>query len=319
MNIGFIDSGVGGLSILKDSLKLLKSYTLPSYRYVYFADFAFLPYGNKSQNILLHRLHTISDYLIKQHDISCIVIACNTATCETIDQLRKQFNIHFIGVEPAIKPACLDSQPTKVYNLATTNTIKSKRYQELKTKHAKQHSIKDIACDQFVHIIENNIIGSQLTKTLNDTLSIVLQESKNTNPTIPYHIVLGCTHFPFLENQIHSFLKQRINNSIKFFHPGNAIANRIQFITTAYTETLPKKTDKVIDKITDIKRINADNCILSTLQCDISFLHSVGSNSAQATLEKQSKDMFLQPINEAYYIKQYLNLSNDLFWTAINI
>ena len=118
--IGVFDSGVGGLSVLIELKKLL-----PRENFVFLADQKYVPYGEKSKKELLKLVFKITDYFIKHHNIKMMIIACNTASCYTIDYLREKFAIPIVGVIPAVKPALALTKNGKIAILSTPATAKS--------------------------------------------------------------------------------------------------------------------------------------------------------------------------------------------------
>lgn len=127
MAVGFFDSGWGGLSILKTARQ-----TLPHENFIYVADCGFAPYGDRSHDFIVERAQKIADFLFNQKHVKALVIACNTATAEAIDTLRKERpEAVIIGVEPAIKPAVLSSQNKRIGMISTTRTARSARYKNL--------------------------------------------------------------------------------------------------------------------------------------------------------------------------------------------
>ena len=115
--IGIFDSGVGGLSVLREIRKLL-----PEEKYIYYSDNAHCPYGEKSQEYIIDRAREITRFLLSQ-GAEIIVVACNTATAAAIATLRKEFDVRFIGMEPAIKPAAAITKTGVVGVLATAGTL----------------------------------------------------------------------------------------------------------------------------------------------------------------------------------------------------
>ena len=124
--IGIFDSGSGGLSVLREILKVL-----PREKYLFFADNAFCPYGEKTPQFIQDRGRAITDYLLSE-GADIIVVACNTATAAAIATLRNEYAVKFIGMEPAVKPAALSSETGVIGVLATAGTLKASKY--LKTR-----------------------------------------------------------------------------------------------------------------------------------------------------------------------------------------
>lgn len=197
--IGIFDSGIGGLSIGR----AIKS-ALPKEDLIYFADIAFSPYGVKSQNIIKGRSEYIVNFLINQ-GCKAIVIACNTATVNTISHLRKKFSVPIIGVEPGIKPAALQSKTGIVGVLATERTLGSDSFILLKARYAKTVSIESIACPKFVSLVEN------LNHNSEEAMYIAEQYIRPLLLKGSDQIILGCTHFSFLKPTIKKVVGVKID------------------------------------------------------------------------------------------------------------
>lgn len=185
--IGVFDSGLGGLSVLNALVA-----ALPHADFVYFADSANSPYGNKSEAFIQSRVLAIGDYLA---DSGCtmIVVACNTATVAAIQALRTRHpSIAIVGVEPGIKPAALSSVSRKIAVLATEATAKSDRLAHLITAHAQTVSVDIVACPGWATLVEQcHLNDSNLTKDAAARLLPLLESGVD-------RIVLGCTHYSFL-------------------------------------------------------------------------------------------------------------------------
>jgi glutamate racemase len=188
--IGIFDSGVGGLSIAKCITD-----TLPNEQLIYVADSACAPYGDISVTQIQLRVNTITAWLINQN-VKAVVIACNTATVNAIEQLRKQCSIPIIGVEPAIKPAAELSKKNKVAILVTQATAKHQRFLALIAKHKKTSQVIVQACPGLVELVEaGKIDSSDCRRLLKKYLLPLMDQGIDT-------LVLGCTHYPFLRHQI---------------------------------------------------------------------------------------------------------------------
>lgn len=210
MKIGFIDSGIGGLSVMKAFV----SYPIMA-DYFYIADTAHLPYGLKSHDYIHNRIEKLTHYLIHMHQIDCLVIACNTATAISAEQLRQQHpTLPIIGIEPAIKPAAAASKSHEIAILATTSMIHNHRLTDLIQKYAIDVNVIKIPADTWVTLVEQGIFnGSEARKEINQTLLAL------NNHTID-QLILGCTHFPFLESELRSIL----NSNIVLVNPAIAVA-----------------------------------------------------------------------------------------------
>lgn len=193
--IGVFDSGIGGITVLKEIIKIL-----PNEDYLYYCDSKNNPYGEKSDIELLEITNNIVNFFIKK-DVKIIVVACNTATTRCIKTLRKMYpNILFVGTEPAIKLACSNNYKN-ILVMATPSTTTSKRTNELINLYKKDNqNIMLLACEVLANKIETNDKNG-----MNILLDKLLFNYKNKNIDC---IVLGCTHYPYIKKDI----KKRITN-----------------------------------------------------------------------------------------------------------
>jgi len=189
--IGFFDSGVGGLSVLKESLKVL-----PNEDFVYFGDSLNAPYGTKDVNEVKKLTFQAVDFLLDK-GVKVIVIACNTATSAAIDALRQKYtDIPIIGIEPALKPAVEISRGKSIIIMATPMTLAEKKFSNLMKLYNKEVDIIPLPCAGLVELIENGIIeGDQVEKYLEEKLKKFAQIDVAA-------IVLGCTHYPFIKREL---------------------------------------------------------------------------------------------------------------------
>ena len=191
--IGIYDSGLGGLSVLKEMIALPLDGD-----FLYFADSRYCPYGLKTNRFIRTRAKAVSQFLINQ-GADMIVVACNTATAAAIATLRKQFDVPFVGMEPAIKPAILNTKTGVVGVLATAVTFTGELYHKTLAQYASaQGDVKVIEQVGYglVEAVEGGRIHAEETITL---------LHKYIDPMIKAgadHIVLGCTHYPFLTEEI---------------------------------------------------------------------------------------------------------------------
>lgn len=188
--IGIFDSGVGGLSVLREIRKVL-----PDQSYIYYSDNAHCPYGEKSREYIISRARDITEFLLSK-GCEIIVVACNTATAAAISVLREEYPIRFIGMEPAIKPAAQMTKTGTIGVLATAGTLKSEKYLRHKEKYASDIRIIERAGEGFVELVERGITsGPEAEATVRNSLVPLLSAGADT-------IVLGCTHYPFLSDTI---------------------------------------------------------------------------------------------------------------------
>ena len=191
--IGILDSGIGGTTVLTEIKKLL-----PKEDYIYYADSKNNPYGEKTEQEINEIVDDIVKYLITDKNCKMIVIACNTATTRCMKNLKEKYpNIPFIGTVPAIKVAC-DNNYKNTLVLATPSTIDSLRTKEL-IRDNKKHDqeITLISCEGLANAIE---IKNQekITKILSDVKDQVKNKKIDS-------IVLGCTHYPLIKEDINKF------------------------------------------------------------------------------------------------------------------
>ena len=198
--IGVFDSGLGGLSILDEALR-----QAPSHEYVYLADSANVPYGEKSPQWVADRSLYLSLWLANQQ-CDAIVIACNTATAGAIAAIREALpNIPVIGVEPGIKPAAMASAKKTVGVLATENTLKSDKFKSLLATLPSDCQFISQAGVGLVPLIEDGLLDSSRIKLLlNQYITPMIEAGADT-------LVLGCTHYPFLAPQIQEQFGGQLN------------------------------------------------------------------------------------------------------------
>ncbi|XQW83924.1 glutamate racemase [Thalassotalea piscium] len=196
--IGIFDSGVGGLSIAKSVTSLL-----PNESIIYLADTLHAPYGNLNAEQIKGRVNTIAQWFVNQN-AKALVIACNTATVNAIDQLRTLINIPIIGVEPAIKPAVELSSTHKIAIMVTQATANNIRFTNLVNSHKNGADVYIQACPGLVEVVETDQIRSERCHTLlQQYLAPLINSQVDT-------LVLGCTHYPFLSEKIRSILGTKI-------------------------------------------------------------------------------------------------------------
>jgi len=207
--IGIFDSGIGGTSIWAAIHQLL-----PYENTIYLADSKNAPYGQKSKAEIIALSIKNVDFLLKM-DCKLIVIACNTATTNAIQELRAKYNVPFIGIEPAIKPAAANSKTQTIGILATQGTLNSELFHKTTEKY---HNIKIIeqVGHGLVQLIENgNINSPEMTQLLHSYLTPMMEANID-------YLVLGCSHYPYLIPQI----KEILPDHIKIIDSGEAVAKQ---------------------------------------------------------------------------------------------
>lgn len=193
--IGVFDSGVGGISVLRELVKIM-----PNENFIYFGDSKNAPYGVKSFEEVRALTMATADYLI-QSDCKCLVIACNTATAAAVRYMRSVYmGVPVVGIEPALKPAVLATEGGLILVLATSVTLHEEKFHKLMGRYEKMADIRTLACPGIVEFVEKGIIdGPELNSYLKELLADYLD-----NP--PDAIVLGCTHYPFVRAAINDVM-----------------------------------------------------------------------------------------------------------------
>jgi len=192
MRIGFFDSGVGGITVLKEALRLL-----PGEDFLYYADTVNVPYGTKSKDEVKKFIFAAVDFIAKR-EIKALVVACNTATSIAINDLRKEYGFPILGMEPAVKPAVEKRKDKRVLVLATPLTLKEEKYHNLVERIDFDHIVDAQPLPELVDyaelfVFDRHIISNYLKEKL---ASFDLKQYGT--------VVLGCTHFPFYK----SFFKE---------------------------------------------------------------------------------------------------------------
>lgn len=212
--IGIFDSGVGGTSIWREIHKLL-----PNEDTLYLADSANAPYGPKGKEAIT-KLSVKNTELLLAKGCKLIVVACNTATTNAIDFLRASYKVPFIGIEPAIKPAALQTKTNAVGILATHGTLSSALFSSTSEKFASNVNVIEQDGDGIVNLIES---GKLYSKDMTNLLEKYLQPMVDAN--IDY-LVLGCSHYPYLIPQ----LKDVLPTHVTIIDSGEAVARQTKAI-----------------------------------------------------------------------------------------
>jgi glutamate racemase len=191
--IGVFDSGVGGLSV---ALAIQKN--LPGYEVVFKDDSEHVPYGTKELEEIYQFTRPILDSLASE-DCKVIVIACNTVTTNLIERLREEIQIPLIGMEPAVKPAAANTKTGIITVCATPRTLGSDRYKWLKDEFAQDIKVLEPDCSEWSYMIENNSVDRE-------KIAMTVKESIAKGSD---QIVLGCTHYHWIENEIKQLAQGR--------------------------------------------------------------------------------------------------------------
>ncbi len=213
--IGIFDSGIGGLSVLRHVHTLLPDESL-----LYFADSGFAPYGEKPETVIVERTVSIAAFLLTQN-IKALVVACNTATAAAIAGLRARYpDLPVVGVEPGLKPAANLTRSGAIGVLATTNTLASDKFLKLQSQVAQDARVTFLlqACNGLAHQIEKGELSSRETYQLVERyVKPLVEQGADT-------LVLGCTHYPFVEQLI----REVAGPEVSIVDTGEPVARQLQ-------------------------------------------------------------------------------------------
>lgn len=254
--IGIFDSGVGGTSIWKELHRLL-----PGESTIYLADSANAPYGERSREAILALSIKNTEWLLSK-GCKLIVVACNTATTNAIAHLRAHYDVPFIGIEPAIKPAALQTRTGVVGVLATRGTLSSALFARTSGHYASGIKVIEQMGDGLVPLIEQGRIDSdEMTGLLHRYLDPMIEAGVD-------HLVLGCTHYPYLTPRIADMLPE----GVTIIDSGRAVATQTGRVLAAegllatpemenvtlefYTNGDPELLKSFLDDVTDPFSVN---------------------------------------------------------------
>ena len=213
------DSGVGGLSVAQEIQQ-----RLPQVSLVYASDNAFFPYGTKGEAELIARVDQVIEALLARYPADILVIACNTASTLTLPHLRSKLSLPIVGVVPAIKPAALMSKSGVIGLLATPATVARPYTHELIREYATNCQVISLGSSTLVQIAEQKLRGEPIDSA---AIGAITQELMNTENAEKMDVlVLACTHFPLLKEELVQKLPARIN----LIDSGAAIARRVEFL-----------------------------------------------------------------------------------------
>lgn len=211
-SIGVFDSGVGGLSVWREIVKVL-----PNTSTVYYADNANCPYGDKSQQEIIRLADRVTAFLLSK-GCSMVVVACNTATAAAIEFLRAKYSIPFVGMEPAVKPAAVMSKTGVIGVLATRGTFNGRLFQETSSKYAADVRMLIQPGYGLVELVEVADFSSpKVFELLRKYLEPMLDAGAD-------HLVLGCTHYPFLIEAINEIAEGKLI----IVDPASAVAAQVK-------------------------------------------------------------------------------------------
>jgi glutamate racemase len=228
--IGVFDSGVGGLTVVKEIMNQIPGETI-----IYFGDTARVPYGAKSKETVITYTRQIIRFLMKM-GVKIIVVACNTATAFALETVNKEFDIPIIGVvKPGAKVAAKATKNGRIGVIATEGTIRSRIYNEYLSKTDPQVEVYGKACPLFVPLVEEGLIDDPVTKEMaRRYIGELLEKGIDT-------LVLGCTHYPLLRNTI----RQVVGDEVVLVNPAFETAKSLKevLLTSGLENDDRSKTD----------------------------------------------------------------------------
>lgn len=198
--IGVLDSGLGGLSVLREAIKIM-----PNENFIYYGDSKNAPYGVKSSEQVKKLTFDVVEYLLCR-GVKGIMVACNTATSAAVAELRiKYTDIPIVGIEPALKPAANSSKEGKILVMATPMTLKEVKFHKLLYRYRDMREIEPVPCGGLMEYVEQGILeGEELDAYLREKLEPFMDTKISS-------IVLGCTHYPFVRSAIAKVVGQDID------------------------------------------------------------------------------------------------------------
>lgn len=221
--IGVFDSGIGGLSVLRHIRT-----QLPHENLLYFADSGFAPYGDKSEQEIINRSFAIAAFL-RQHHIKALAIPCNTATAAAIRLLREHYpSLPIVGVEPGLKPAANLTKSGTVGVLATARTLASTKFQLLREQVGTTTGVRVLAqaCIGLADQVEKGELNSLATAALvRRYVKPLVDQGADT-------LVLGCTHYPFVQELIAEIAASESGQAVNIVDTGEAVARQLARLLT---------------------------------------------------------------------------------------
>ncbi len=208
--IGMFDSGVGGLSVLREVRRLL-----PNEDIVYFGDDAYVPYGPRPVEFIRRRGETIARFLLEE-GAKAIVVACNTASSAALPYLRERFAVPVVGVVPAVKPAAAATRAGRVGVLATETTVKGESFADLVHRFAADIAVETVVGEGLVPLVEAGEVDSPRARRLVRAYVAPLVEHRADV------VVLGCTHYPFLR----PLIEEVAGPGVTILDPAEAVARQ---------------------------------------------------------------------------------------------
>lgn len=210
MPIGIFDSGVGGVSVLRELVRLM-----PDENYIYLGDSKNAPYGTKSHEEIFHHAQSCARYLADK-PVKALVVACNTATSVCIEALREEYpHMNVVGIEPALKPAMEENDRPVTAVMATPLTLKEDKFRRLFKEYESKGTVIPLPCPGLMELVEKGLGDSR------ECYDYLKRLFENIEP--PDAIVLGCTHYPFVKENL-----RRLLPDVKIYDGGEGTAKQVK-------------------------------------------------------------------------------------------
>lgn len=259
--IGVFDSGIGGISVLAELIS-----EMPNESFVYFADSANAPYGEKTTEEVKRLSMAAANFLV-DCGIKALVVACNTATSVAVNELRNKWEMTIVGMEPALKPAVEANKNGKIIVMATPVTIKEEKFSELVNKFRDSAEIIKLPCPGLALLIEKiDSVGVNHEQEIEHYLKRVFEGiSFNDNDAI----VLGCTHYIFIKDNI----TRIIDKDVSLFDGNNGTVMQLDRLINGNRVMKKKNADEksavIVEMIDSCKFIekkeNSEKILLNSL------------------------------------------------------
>lgn len=218
--IGVYDSGFGGLSVWRELRRMLPNESL-----IYLGDGKNCPYGGRGRSEIEAFAIEAVERLVKE-GVKMVVVGCNTATTAAVDELRRRWpDMPIVGLEPAVKPACLTTRTRRIAVLATEHSLKSDMFLATARRYAEDVEVVKVVGEGFVELVENDMEGSPKAEQMVRRAVEPLLECGVDK------IVLGCTHYPFLRAEIERVVE---GHDIEIIDSGEAVARRVAWLLERY-------------------------------------------------------------------------------------
>jgi glutamate racemase len=216
--LGIFDSGVGGISVLRAIRE-----QMPHESVIYFGDQGHIPYGPRRMEQIRNFSEAITNFLL-ENNAKIVVVACNTASAAALKHLRERFpKVHFVGMEPAVKPAAEQTQTGRVGVLATPATFQGALYASVVERFANGVELLQDTCPGLVQQIElGNLDGEETRRILEDALLPMLEKNIDT-------VVLGCTHYSF----VIPLIQKIVGDNVQVIDPAPAVARQVRRLLEA--------------------------------------------------------------------------------------